>query len=269
MITIDSETCIGCGTCVKECHIHLLALENEKAKLVQDCILLCGHCLAVCPVNAFEIPEFDMADVKAVAPRAFSADDALSSIKARRSTRQFQDKPIDQETIKHVIEAGRYTPTSANRQELAFIVIEKEMQSFRKLVIEEVAAQCQGMLAMENISPFMRIVSERAVAIAQKYRQNPSEKDEMFFAAPLVILIAGDNEFDAGLAAANMELVACAHGLGVFYSSFVTRGADAENVKKALGVPEDKKIYMAFVVGYPAVEFKRTAPRKTAHIIWA
>jgi nitroreductase/NAD-dependent dihydropyrimidine dehydrogenase PreA subunit len=269
MIKIDTKKCIGCGACVKECHIHMLALESGKAKLAQDCGLLCGHCVAVCPTNAFEIPEYDMADVTDIAAQNFTADDIVSFIKSRRSTRQFQDRNVDKEIIKQVIEAGRYTPTSANRQELAFVVIDEKMQNFREFVIEAVKEQCRGKLAAENTPPFMKMISQRAIAIADKYRQNPDEKDEMFFSAPLVILIAGDNEFDAGLACANMEITACANGLGVFYSSFITRGADTDKVKKAVGVPDGKKVFMAFVTGYPDVQYKRTAPRKKANIVWA
>jgi nitroreductase len=210
-----------------------------------------------------------MADVVDITAPTFTAGEILSSIKARRSTRQFQARPVENEIIKQVIEAGRYTPTSANRQELAFIVIDKEMRSFRKLVIEAVAEQCRALLSVANTPPFMRYISERAIAIAEKYQQSPNEKDEIFFDAPMVILIAGDNEFDAGLAAANMELVACSHGLGVFYSSFITRGADTGTIKETLGVPAGKKVFMAFVVGYPDVRYKRTAPRKKANIIWA
>jgi nitroreductase len=242
-------------------------MENDKAKTVRECGLLCGHCVAVCPANAFEITDYDMADVVDIAAQNFTENEILSFIKARRSTRQFQNRPVDHEIIERVIEAGRYTPTSANRQELAFVVVDKKMQSFRRLVIETVAQQCRALLATDA-SPFIRLISERAIAIADKYKQSPDEKDEMFFAAPIVILIAGDNEFDAGLAAANMELVACASGLGVFYSSFITRGADTDKVKKLMGVPSGKKVFMAFVAGYPDVRYKRTAPRKKANIIW-
>ena len=90
----------------------------------------------------------------------------------------------------------------------------------------------------------------------------------MFFDAPIAILVAGDNEFDAGLAAMNMELVANANGLGVLYSSFITRGADNAKTKKLYAVPKGKKVYMAMLVGYPSIQFKRSAPRKKADVIW-
>jgi nitroreductase len=66
----------------------------------------------------------------------------------------------------------------------------------------------------------------------------------------------------------NMELVANANGLGVLYSSFITRGADSAKMKEKFGVPKGKKVYMAMLVGYRGVQFQRIAPRKKADVIW-
>ncbi len=66
-----------------------------------------------------------------------------------------------------------------------------------------------------------------------------------------------------------MELVACANGLGVLYSGFITRGADNEKTKIAIGVPAEKEILLALLIGYPDVHYKRSAPRKKAEIIWS
>jgi len=271
MVKIDSEKCVGCSICVNECHSKSLILQNSKVQTVGECRLLCGHCVAICPQNAVAIPEFDMDDVTNIAPQDFTAEDLLSFIKTRRSIRRYQARPVERELIEQMIQAGRYTPTSANRQELSFVVIEKEMQTFRKIVIETVGAQCGSLLLAAKVlpmKPFLRTVAKRGVLIADKYKENPDEKDEMFFDAPIAILVAGDNEFDAGLAAMNMELVANANRLGVLYSSFITRGADSAKTKLLFGVPKGKKVYMAMLVGYQSVQFMRSAPRKKADVMW-
>ncbi|NMA25362.1 MAG: nitroreductase, partial [Clostridiales bacterium] len=98
---------------------------------------------------------------------------------------------------------------------------------------------------------------------------NPRQKDIVFFGAPVVILLAGDNPIDAGLAASNMELVACAGGLGVLYSGFITTGSNDEKIKTLIGLPAGKEVLTALVVGYPDVRYLRSAPRKKADILWA
>jgi len=268
MVRIDTEKCTGCALCVKDCFPRNLTLENGKAKVIGRC-LQCGHCVAVCPANAAEIPDYDMEDVADILPQKFTAADLVSFIKARRSIRQFQDRPVERELIAQMIQAGRYTPTGSNRQELTFVVVEKKMEPFRGLVMEKLAEKGRTMLASEKTPRTMRRYAQWWIDAEEAYRENPKQKDIVFFGAPVVILLAGDNPVDAGLAASNMELAACASGLGVLYSGFITMGSNNEKAKTLVGVPAGKEVLMALVVGYPDVRYIRSAPRKKADILWA
>lgn len=268
MVRIDTEKCTGCALCVKDCFPQNLVLENGKAKVIGRC-LQCGHCVAVCPANAVEIPDYDMEDVEDIAPPKFTAAELLSFIKARRSIRRFQDRPVERELIAQMIQAGRYTATASNRQSLSFVVVEHKMEPFRGLVMEKLAERGRAMLASEKTPRTMRRYAQWWIDAAEAYRENPRQKDIVFFGAPVVILLAGDNPIDAGLAASNMELVACAGGLGVLYSGFITTGSNDEKIKTLIGLPAGKEVLTALVVGYPDVRYLRSAPRKKADILWA
>lgn len=52
--------------------------------------------------------------------------DLINLIKTRRSVRIFQDKKIDRETVKKIIEAATYAPSACNVQGWRFIVIDDE-----------------------------------------------------------------------------------------------------------------------------------------------
>jgi len=268
MITIDLDKCTGCGTCEKDCFSRNIFVKDGKAQLASEFCIRCGHCVAVCPSFAVAITEYDMADVAPVAPLSFSSEELLALIKSRRSIRQYQDRPLELELIKQIIEAGRYTPTASNRQELTFIVIDKELQEFRAMVVENLTELGRAMLAAEAVPELMRNYAKRWLAIEKTFNEDPTQKDALFLGAPLVILLAGDHAVDAGLAASNMELVACANKLGVLYSGFITRGATGEKIKTAVGIPEDKEVLIALLIGYPDVKYQRTAPRKKADIVW-
>ena len=57
-IIIDNAKCVGCGACVKDCVASALYLEDGKARFREGCIE-CGHCFAVCPVDAVDMPGYD------------------------------------------------------------------------------------------------------------------------------------------------------------------------------------------------------------------
>ena len=80
----------------------------------ETCIL-CGHCKAVCPEDAVEIPATDSTECVAVPDKSeFLAPEKLMSLfRYRRSTRIYKDLPVEKEKIKSIIEAGRVAPTAA------------------------------------------------------------------------------------------------------------------------------------------------------------
>ena len=268
MVDIDLLKCKGCGACVKDCFSRNLYVIDEKAAVKSDECIRCGHCVAICPENAVCITEYDMEDVHEVTEQGISPDALVAFIKNRRSIRQYKDKCVETELIKQIIEAGRYTPTASNRQEITFIVVEKEMEMFRALVIESLGALGREFLESDDASPLLKNYAQRWISIERAYKTNPAKKDYVFLGAPVVILIAGDHPVDAGLAASNMELVACANGLGVLYSGFITRGSKGEKVRNAVGIPPGKEVLTVLLIGYPDVKYQRNAPRKKADTVW-
>ena len=56
MITLDPDTCTGCGTCVKVCPHRVLELEDRKAVLTaEDRCIECAACRLNCPADAIEV----------------------------------------------------------------------------------------------------------------------------------------------------------------------------------------------------------------------
>ena len=73
---------------------------------------------------------------------------------------------------------------------------------------------------------------------------------------------------DGGLAASNMENMAVAEGGGVLYSGYLMRIiSSSETLRSWLEIGE-KPVSCCMLLGYPAVSYKRTAPRKEAEILW-
>ncbi len=124
MIQVDEKECIGCGACEKDCFLQAIKVREKKAAVLGDCFH-CGHCVAVCPTGAVSMPDYPMEEVKEYNKDDFLVDAGklLNFIKFRRSVRQFQKKQIPRSEIESILEAGRFTPTAGNRQDVSYIVL--------------------------------------------------------------------------------------------------------------------------------------------------
>ncbi len=47
----------------------------------------------------------------------------IDAIRGRRSTRSFLDRPVEEEKLRDVLEAGRLAPSARNMQDWRFIVV--------------------------------------------------------------------------------------------------------------------------------------------------
>ncbi len=272
MMKVDVEKCIGCGQCVKDCFPKDIEIVDGKAKINNATCIKCGHCIAICPKNAVSTDEYNMKDVKNYDPEEFSldADHLLNFIKFRRTIRQFKNKEVEKEKILKIIEAGRFTQTSSNMQDVSYIVIQERLQELKALTFESLKQKGEEILAHSAPETMMlQRYAKMWVNMYEAYQQNPNENDRLFFNAPVVILVTANSPVNGALASSNMELMTNVLGLGTLFSGFFIRAA--QNNKKMmdfLGISEGKQVVTCMIIGYPDVKYLRTVPRKEADICW-
>ncbi len=249
-IAIDASRCIGCGKCVKDCVASALYLSDGKATPREGCIG-CGHCFAICPTGAVDMPGYDKTGCDAITPMtAVDSDTLLRAIKSRRSVRQFKDVPVEREKIGKILEAGRYAPTGANSQNVAFTVLGDRQ--------DEIERRCVRLFrtAVAAGRPFVSLL------------RNADINDSFFFkGAPLVIVVSGHDSVNAALASAYMELTAGSLGLGVLYSGFFCGCARLDpKIRAALRLPKGHKAVTCMIIGYPDVAYQRIPPRRPPRV---
>ena len=261
MVVIDEKKCIGCGLCAADCIAQSIVIE-EKARIKKDCFQ-CGHCVAVCPQGAVSIPEYDMVDVEKYDADSFAVnpEQLLHSIKFRRSIRNYKPEAVPEDVLRTLAEAGRYTATAKNSQSNGFVFVQKEMGELKDRVwqfIDDIAHKD----IREIDKAFLPYL------VFNQRRKKDATDDYLFRNAPVVLYVVSDSALDAGLAAQNMEMMGVSLGLGMLYNGYLARVSDANaELKEWLGI-EDRKICACMLLGYPAVHYARTAPRKPAEIIW-
>lgn len=260
MVQINKDLCIGCGLCAQDCINGNIRLEDGKAVVVDACFN-CGHCVAVCPKQAVSIPEYDMADVEAcqkgVEPAAL-----LHTIKARRSIRNYQAKKIEKEKLEMMMQAARYTATAVNRQSGRFVLVQDELDTFKDMIWNQIAKTVESGKLPETLAPTLLDSYKGFLALKAQ------GTDFLFRNAPAVLFVAAQTPVDAALAAQNIELMAVAQDLGALYNGFLNYTINlAPELKQWLGL-EEKECYVCMLLGYPAVTYTSTAPRKPADVVW-
>lgn len=267
MIKIDKEKCIACKECLKDCVAGNIEIVNEKADIKKDTCLLCGHCIAICPQYAIAMDNYSMDEVKEIEREyLIKPDQLLDFIKFRRSVRQFTKEPVSDDLLLNMIEAGRYTATGSNRQDVSYIIVREQLPELRRLALEQLAEDSAQQLKQ---NPAMAGFAMRWASMLESDIECPGKNDWLFYNAPCLILLVSDSVVDASLASSNMELMAVAQGLGMFYCGFFMRAAQGnERIKKLLGLNETQEVRMCLVIGHPDVTYRRTVPRKPASVIW-
>lgn len=272
MMKVDAEKCIGCGQCVKDCFPKDIEIVDGKAKIKNETCFKCGHCIAVCPKNAVSTDDYNMEEVKNYNEEEFSvdADNLLNFIKFRRTIRQFKNKEVEEEKTAKIIEAGRFTQTGSNMQDVSYIVVREGLEELKALTFESLKKVGEDMLA--NLTPETMVYKRYAemwINMYEEYQKNPNENDRLFFNAPEAIIVIANSQVNGALASSNMELMTNALGLGTFFSGFFVRAAQGnKKIMDFLGLDQGKQIVTCMVIGYPSVKYFRTAPRKDADISW-
>jgi Na+-translocating ferredoxin:NAD+ oxidoreductase subunit B len=55
LASLDTDTCKGCGACVKRCQMEALQLDDDKAALNLDRCIGCGLCVSTCPTASLSL----------------------------------------------------------------------------------------------------------------------------------------------------------------------------------------------------------------------
>ena len=260
MISVDKDKCIGCGLCVKDCFFQVIDIKDSKAEVSADCFN-CGHCVSICPVNAVSIPEYPMEDVREYEDSCrMDPENLLHFMQFRRSVRQFRKEAVPMKALENILEAGRYTPTAANRQDVSYILIRENLAEFKKIVWEGLGNR----LAKDIPDPY----AYRMQIFYDAYQKN-NQDDRLFCGADLCMIVLSDIPVNGTLAMTSMELMAQAQGIGVLYSGFLQRIIlDTPKAMEFLGLDGTKTLGTVMLFGIPDVTYRRTAPRKKAHVEW-
>lgn len=267
---VDTEKCLGCGTCVKVCPGGVLSLNQEKRPEIADFkefgwngCWKCEHCLAVCPTGAVSIFGHKPESSLPVADHETAAPIMDSLIAGRRSCRRYKDKNVDTSVINDMLKRLAGAPNGGNKQQVEFTLIDDKEQTkqFRQLAysrMEELAAQ--------GIYPkgFGKEAYED-----MKRREKTVRPDMLLCGAPHILiphapLGRGEPIQDVVIAGTYFELLCASRGLGAIMLTFPLGALEQmQDIKAMLNIPDTHYIGMMIGFGYPEISYTRGVQRET------
>ena len=251
-IIINEEKCIDCSLCAFDCPNACLHLVGGKARFDKPACIECGHCYAICPQGAIRMTNYESEDEPVVPMTAFDSDTLLSAMRSRRTIRHFTPQPVEDEKIQKILEAGRYSPTGGNFQNVSFTILGSRQAEAEAICVSLFR---NGQMLDAGPAAFLKRIDVQVT-------------DDFFFkGAPLVIVVSGGDDVNPALASSYMELMAESMGLGVLYSGFFRECTRiSESLQTLLALPEGHKVVTCMVIGYPSVKYQRIVPRKSMRV---
>jgi nitroreductase len=149
------------------------------------------------------------------------------AIRTKRAVRKFQDKPLPEEVVRAILNAGRRSQSSKNEQPWQFIAVRD------KNILK----------ALSVCGTYAGHLAEAALGVAI-LTPDPSEKFQIMF--------------DAGQCAAYMQLAAWELDVGSCLASIY----EPDTARGILGYPPAWHLRIALSFGYPADEARLSAAPK-------
>ncbi len=167
--------------------------------------------------------------------------DLNEAIYGRRSVREYRDQPVEERTIRSLIDAAVHAPNAVNQQPWTFTVVRDQS------LLDRVSRGAKShMLANMPSGP-----------IGERLRARLADPDfQVFYHAPALILISAVAPGpwiieDCALAAENMMLAAYAAGLGTCWIGFAQGFLNSPEGKQVLGLPDAWVPVAPIIVGHP------------------
>ncbi len=170
-----------------------------------------------------------------------------STLTARRSVKSYvPHKQVPEEILQAVLAAGQYAPSSMNRQNRYFAVIQD--------------------------AGFLKKLSETSLQMMKENGFTPSRPNSPFYLAPTVIVCSApeDDRYgrdDAACALMNMLNAAHSYGIGGCYIGSALGIFDTE-IQKHFRLPQGYVPTACITLGYEQEAPASASPRRTDNIIY-
>lgn len=300
-IVVDEEKCTGCGNCLQGCPCACLEVVGKKARMIEGMVCMsCSACVAHCEKDAISMMGFYNVQEGLFKTMLLHPDDGYPRIPEvegiegltpveeviykRRSNRIFSSKPVQDELVRRVVEAGRFAPSHGNCEPWSFIIVNDREEMDRIAgMMDPLFRNLTRFFFSGKKNPLVRGLISIASVVAPPLMDHRAmtggkailKPEDVFLGAPCLVFLLGDKRginnmyVDVGICGQNMVLAAHSLGLVTCWMSFAGVGAKMLPwLKKHLEIKWPYESVTAIVLGYPRVNADSMVKRELPRITW-
>ncbi|MCW8848599.1 MAG: nitroreductase family protein [Melioribacteraceae bacterium] len=286
---INKEICSGCKLCIKVCPCNCFEANAQdeiifKAERESVC-LKCLQCMAICNSKAVQIDGVSYSEDLFDLPE-YNVDEKefFNFLSARRSVRNFKDKPVPDELLNKILESIWYAPFGAHPEKVKITVINNREKIEESLPY--ISKFMDGIVSMiENpiASFFAKRITGKETFNTVKNHLYPISKlgnykleygDRISRGAPALIIFHAEKGAEAhtnnSLIYSTYAMLA-AHSLGLGSTMIEIISAAINKVKEVRNIfqiPDESEAVMSVIIGYPKYKYKRAVKRDMQNIDW-
>jgi ferredoxin len=292
-ISINKESCNGCGLCVSVCKDFGIELKNGKVQVSSHpffgCIG-CGHCMAICPngaimINGRELSPQDLFDLPEKEESA-SYDQILSLFQRRRSIREFKDIQVDETLIQKILDAAKTAPMGLPPSDVNVLVLNSKekvkvfskdycefLNNMKWLVSGWFMALMRPFWGKSNDEMFRNFIKPLFRIYIGSMNQ---DLNLVTYDAPLAMYFYGSPYTDPAdpLIAATYAMIAAETlGLGTCMLGgihpMIQNGKKASKFREAHGIKFKSREGLFVIFGHPSVKYQKGINRTFASVTMA
>ena len=270
LFSVDPDKCIHDGLCLRSCARDLLKLDENKVPILPEekevrCTR-CGHCAAVCPVDAIRLGVVEGEDITPLKDawrvKSQQADQLLQSC---RSVRRFTDNAVPEKDIAEILQTARLAPSGGNNQMVRWTIL-RDRSAVSKAA--DYIAEWFDTVARHNPKHAARYAIDNILA---RYRGG---KDIILRGAPNAVITYTSNKaawgtVDSAIALTYFNLAAHSRGIGSCWGGYLLRAtAEYAPLREFLGIPEEHTAQGAMVFGFSDITYHAVPVRNPVQVTW-
>ncbi len=264
------DRCTDCGLCEADC--PALAISISEAHISSDCIA-CGHCVAICPHAAMQ---FNGDEPHALPTQSVKADDFEALAKNVRSVRNFTDKDVSLEDIRHIVDMLAQCPSASNNRNVEITVVtdKNKIRDIERITSDTLYSFFKTLTRPIIKAVLSLFIAKKEVKKLDYYAQNfrikrTRNKEFITYNAPAIILFHApklpiqSSSADAHIWATYTSLYAKTRGLGACFNGFIEQAAKRnKHIHSVCEINSTHEILCVLLLGHPAVKYTHEVSRE-------